>query len=244
MADRNRKPKSAVAGNEGSKPDGNATGFESDTGATGNNASEAGSAGSEQGLANGTGATGGNTGDNGGNATGPTGSATDAGTFPGTAAPKRRGRPPKLDADGNRVNQSKSAPKASAQLGVSKFVPNDRKKAMDNIQSLHGFAAIITKQPVFALTPEECASMSSAICDVADYHEINLFGGFGPYGLYANLAVVLYMVYAPRMATLAMKKAKPVTAPPPIETVGGAANNPEAFAEMVGTMDFSNDLAN
>lgn len=220
-----------------------AGGFDANSGTIGNAANETGNAGNA-GTATGSEPASGATIDNGGNTASEAGSNPEpasAGTFPGSAAPKRRGRPPKLDADGNRINAPKSGTTTTAQLGVKGFKPNDRTKAMQSIQSLHGMAAMLTKQPVFALQPEEAAAMSNALCDVCDYHQIDLFGGFGPYALYAQLAIVLYGVYMPRIAILGMKKAKPVNAnPSPIETVGEAAN-PSIYPET-GSMDFSSDV--
>lgn len=182
---------------------------------------------------------------------GPTGGPNNAaGTAPETLVRKRRGRKPlPRDAAGNiiraegeaEIKASSGAPgkaKENLDLGKAKaFVVNDRKAVLNNVQGLHMLLAIATKQPVFALNEQESAGMTKALCDVLDYHRINITDVTGPWGLYAALAFTAFSVYKPRVDAIRfakMKSAEPAARP--------ATAMDAEFSVPSGGMDFSGDL--
>lgn len=115
-------------------------------------------------------------------------------------------------------------------------VKNDRAKVRANIAGLHAMAAVLTKQPILVLSDKEADALTTAVCDVADYHGMNLITAGGAFGLYAALATTGYMVYVPKFLQIkynkAAEKAKPAN---PGET--GKEQQSQA-----GTMDFSADV--
>lgn len=154
---------------------------------------------------------------------------------------KADGTPRKRRAKGYRNNPeytgtNTSAGKEGGTEGLA--VKNDRVKVRTNIEGMHMIAAVLTKQPIMILKPEEAEKLTDAVCDVADYHQINLIGVGGPTMLYATLATTMYAIYAPRMQYIkhmkASDEAKPIN---PGEYTGEA----ETQQRRAGTMDYSAD---
>jgi hypothetical protein len=127
---------------------------------------------------------------------------------------KRRGRPAlPRDASGNIIRDGSSAANASgggnasraadapkgAKLDLGKFKPNDRPGVRQQIQGMHAAVATLTKQPVFLLQDIEAESLTKALCDVLDYHEINLTEAGGAGALYLALGLTVFGIYKPRL---------------------------------------------
>lgn len=200
----------------------------------------AGSEGSGEPGSGSNGATGGGLGDGIGNVAGST--APDPG-----APKKRRGRPRLTDEEraaraadrGSTANAPNTGGKEGVDLGFKK---NDRKKVEANIAGIHMMAAILTKQPILQLRPQEGKALSDAICDVADYHNWSLDGQGGPFVLYATLLTTVYGIYVPRI--VAIKAAREG------DTVVDFAEAPATPGEAkskaqngAGKMDFSGDIS-
>lgn len=169
---------------------------------------------------------------------GDAGAAREPESSAASVTPKRRrGRQPyPRDAAGNIIRPANTGTKDG--LGVTGTKLNDRAKVRQQIQGIHFAVAMLTKQPVFALHDEEAINLTNALCDVLDYHEINLTATGGQYGLYLSLIITVYSVYAPRVSIIkngdkivgmASKPATPEEAKP--------GNAPK------GAMDFSADVS-
>lgn len=117
-------------------------------------------------------------------------------------------------------------------------VRNDRKAVSNNIQALHGVVAVLTHQPIMNLTSDEGDAMSSALCAVLDHHNIDLMKAGGALGLYATLAMTVYMVEAPRLKALRAGATKTI-APSGLATK--PANGFDA-SQTQRPMDFTADL--
>lgn len=153
-------------------------------------------------------------GSTGSEASGNDGTASNGARDPNTVAasgPKKRGRKPlPRDASGNIIRAPGTADAAGnprdasnkAGLGLG-FKPNDRPKIRQQIQGMHAAAAMLTKQPVFMLADVEAVALTDALCDVCDYHEMNLSDAGGPYGLYIALAITAFGIYKPRFDIIA-----------------------------------------
>lgn len=191
-------------------------------------------------ASNGTGetVTSGGTGNGAGNApTSDTGAAREPESNAPAAGPKRRGRKPyPRDAAGNVIRPENAGTRSG--VGVTSKL-NDRAKVRQQIQGIHFAVAVLTKQPVFALNDEESIALTNSLCDVLDYHEINLTGAGGQYGLYLSLIITVYGVYAPRVAII--KNGDKI--------VGMTHNRPatpgdaKESAATKGAMDFSGDVS-
>lgn len=157
-------------------------------------------------------------------------------------AKKRRGRQPwPRDSEGNIIRPAVSEAGGTTQKKagvVVGFKLNNRVQVFSNIHTMHAVVATLTKQPIFLLTPEEAKSMTEALCDVLDYHKVNITDGVGPWGLYIQLAAVVFATYKPRMD--ALKKARNAQHIEGDATVSATPGD-HAFAGM-GPMDFSADL--
>jgi hypothetical protein len=117
------------------------------------------------------------------------------------------------------------------------FKPNDRKAVGNNIQALHAVAATLTKQPVFLLQPQEGAMLTESLCNVLDYHKINITEtAAGPLGLYMALGATAFAIYGPRLAYL-KKSRQQIEQPSAPPTPEDAAITPNT-----GTVDFSGDI--
>lgn len=181
----------------------------------------------------------------GANATGGnTGGGTDSGIGDAIPAKKRRGRQPlPRDAAGNIIRPAADPDAASnkgrkAGLGVG-FVKNDRAVVLNNIQAIHTGVALLAKQPVFMLSPQEATALTSSLCDVLDYHHINICGAGGPYGLYAALLITAVSIYKPRLDVVSGRAtivgvSSPTAPATPNEADARAAEQPKT-----GMMDFS-----
>ncbi len=120
-------------------------------------------------------------------------------------------------------------------------IKNDRAKVKTNIAGLHAMAAVLTKQPILSLNDNEASALTNSLCDVADYHGINLITAGGAFGLYASLATCCYMIYIPRIVSIKETK-KAVTSnnegpPMPGEARASAMNG-------AGVMNYGNDVSN
>jgi len=133
---------------------------------------------------------------------------------------KSRGRQPyPRDAEGNiiRPDGSKSPGNKKEKLVLGGFKPNDRAAFRGNVQGLHAAAAAFTRQPVFALTPQEADALTKATCDVLDYHKINATDAAGAMGLYVTLIAVSFAIYQPRVMYLRSQRAQNVSATAPAD---------------------------
>lgn len=174
------------------------------------------------------------------------GGARDPNTV-AASGPKKRGRKPlPRDAAGNIIRAPGTANAAGnprdasnkAGLGVG-FKPNDRPKIRQQIQGMHAAAAMLTKQPVFMLHDTEAVALTDALCDVCDYHEMNLSDAGGPYGLYIALAITAFGIYKPRFDIIA-SGGKIVG----VATAAAPTSEGEATQQRQnggGMMDFSSD---
>ena len=138
-----------------------------------------------------------------GDASAASGSARDADSLAGSPGPKKRGRKPlPRDASGNIIRDgSDPATNAGNKAGMdlNGFRVNDRGKVRQQIQGIHAAVAILTKQSVFALADAEAVQLTNALCDVLDYHRINLTEAGGHYGMYMTLIITVFGVYKPRI---------------------------------------------
>lgn len=166
--------------------------------------------------------------------------ARDASEFAGEPGPKKRGRKPlPRDEHGNIIRDgSARATNAGVKAGMALngFVPNNRAKVRQQIQGIHTAVSVITKQPVFMLSPPEAEALTNSLCDVLDYHEISLEKSGGPYGLYMTLIVTAFGIYKPRLSAIkngGQAREKPIAKP---STPG------EVMPAPKGMMDFSGDL--
>lgn len=156
---------------------------------------------------------------------------------------KPDGTPRKRRAGGGR----KPADAASTATGTSTnksgkeglAVKNDKAAVKQNILGLHAMAAVLTRQPILALQEKEGEALSSALCDVADYHGINILQTGGAFGLYASLCTVSYMIYIPRIQAIKAKRAGIETEP---ERPANPGDTREEAVNKAGTMDFSGDV--
>lgn len=175
-------------------------------------------------------------------------------------APKKRGRKAyPRDAAGNIIRPTGNAssdaasdpseragkPRAQNQnkgvdLNAKAFVPNDRRKVRAQIQGMHQAIAMLVKAPIFLLNDFEADALTTSLCDVLDYHKVNLTDVTGAGGLYVALGLTVFSIYKPRMDMLAkgytgleIKQEKPAAPATPFE-----AN----IKPAKGGMDFSQDL--
>lgn len=165
--------------------------------------------------------------------------ARDADSIAGKPVVKKRGRKPlPRDAAGNIIRDATEPGSGTkkAQLGLGAFVPNDRQKVRQNIQGMHGAVAVLTNQPVFALVDQEAIALTNALCDVLDYHQMNITEVGGVYGLYVTLAITVFGIYKPRVDIL-LSGDKVVGVAPSAPTTEG-----EAKFRASGMMDFGNDV--
>lgn len=155
--------------------------------------------------------------------------------------PKKRGRQPyPRDDAGNIIRPDGStgpAPKSggtkSPQLGVG-FTLNNRPRVREQIQGIHTAVATLTKQPVFMLSNQEADSLTNALCDVLDFHKINLTQSSGVGGLYLVLAVTVFGVYKPKLDSI--RKGEPIIDAASPSTPGEMRRSP-------GKIDLSGDIA-
>jgi len=131
------------------------------------------------------------------------------------AVRKKRGRPPKSDAEPAGNVAADPAKKAKSKLYMKDgFRGNNREMLRQNIQGIHAVVATLTNQPVFALTEMQADSLTNSLCDVPDYHKINITDRYGVGAMYLTLAVTLYQVYWPMIKFIMSMKKKPnATAP-------------------------------
>lgn len=183
------------------------------------------------------------------NGTGTTNATRDATAIP-PAEKKRDGRGrPKLprdefgniirDAAGTGTGTGPAAQKGKSKAGMAVgFTPNDRTQVFQQIHGLHGAAALLTKQPVMMLSPDEAQALTKALCDVLDSHEINLTQAGGRGGLYVALALTVYSIYAPRLKAIKQNASMRNVSPPKATSVSEATTEvtPNGFA-----MDFTAD---
>lgn len=169
------------------------------------------------------------------------------------ATKSRRGRPSlPRDAAGNIIRDSSAidatgtgtgaAPNAKARkqkgVAVNEYKANDRDQIFANIHGIHAAAAMLTKQPILLLQPEEALGLTKALCDVLDAHQINITDKGGRAGLYVSLALTAYGIYAPRLKAI-KQGGGPINITPPRPTSTSEAAN------AVGgglKMDFTADV--
>jgi hypothetical protein len=133
----------------------------------------------------------------------------DPNDYLGTAK-RRKGRQPyPRDENGNIIRPTEgtgpgegTGSKTSAKVSV-KFNPNNRDALRGSIQGMHAMAATLTSQPVFLLSDAKASELTDRLCDVLDYHKINITGDGGPWGLYLALALCGYGIYSPMLNSLA-----------------------------------------
>lgn len=158
---------------------------------------------------------------------------------------KKRGRKAfPRDAAGNIIRPAGSASASGANksqqagMDLNGFILNDRPKVRQQIQGMHAAAAMLTRQQVFMLMDSEAIALTDALCDVCDYHRINLTEKGGPYGLYIALAIVAFGIYKPRIDIIISGG----------EVVGVAPTKPtdenevKQRAQGNGMMNFANDI--
>ncbi len=127
-----------------------------------------------------------------------------------------------------------SAPNAGGANGLA--VKNDRAKVRQNIAGLHAMAATLTRQPLLMLTDKEADALTGSLCDVCDYHGVDLMATGGAFGLYASLATCCYMIYVPRVVAIKAQRTAISEEPPkPGEARASAMNG-------AGKMDFTKDV--
>lgn len=204
-------------------------------GATGTTGNGAGGAPSEAGTTVNTG--GKDNGANGGART-PEIDAADTG-------PKKRGRKPlPRDAAGNIIRDATSAANKGGQAGLAlgAFKPNDREKIRQQIQGMHMAVSVLTGQPAFMLTTQEATALTAALCDVCDYHHMNLTDAGGPYGLYLALIITVFGIYKPRVDIILSGATVVGMDTSTIPADEGEARNRQQ-EKKAGMMDFSGDVA-
>ena len=119
------------------------------------------------------------------------------------------------------------------------FTPNNRPKIKEQIQGIHAAIATLAKQPVFLLNDQEGSALTNALCDVCDYHHINLTSAGGVYSLYLVLVITAFSIYKPRIDfIIASENATNITPTAP-------ANPADATNRQRrnGGIDFSADIA-
>lgn len=150
----------------------------------------------------------------------------------GTPRKRRPGGGRKPSSATDATGASSTDKGAKDRLGIK----NDRAKVEKNIAGLHAMAAVLTKQPIMNLKAEEATALTNSLCDVADYHNFDLMGAGGAFGMYASLATTAYMIYVPRFLLIkynkAAEQARPVTP--------GEAR--EEATTRAGKMDFTSDV--
>lgn len=167
---------------------------------------------------------------------------TDSGADAAPLGFTAKGAPRKRRAGAGRKPGSASGTGTNTNAGRKEgLVVNDREKVRNNIAGLHAMAAILTKQPLLNLNEKEAELLSNSVCDVADYHGMNLITAGGAFSLYASLCTACYMIYMPRIIQIKMKRAG----------IGGGEEAPETPGEAreratreAWKMDFSQDIAN
>lgn len=180
------------------------------------------------------------------NGTGSESGGTEGvGSFGASEPPpkKRRGRKPfPRDAEGNIIRPAAGTGNSSNKSNGERVdIKNDRVKVKMNIAGLHAMAAVLTKQPILNLQDNEATMLTNSLCDVADYHNINLIGAGGAFALYASLATTAYMIYVPR--AIAIKQARAADDAKPANP-GDYREETSNRAKSNGfRMDFSNDTA-
>lgn len=160
-------------------------------------------------------------------------------------ATKRRGRKPlPRDANGNIIRTAGAAQGGTAtkgKLAVS-FNPNDRDKVRQQIQGIHAAAATLTRQPLFLLSDMEANGLTDSLCDVLDYHNINLTEKGGAGGLYLALGLTVFGIYKPRLDAIRKGVGTQINATP------AKPSNPADAATVVSgggrMMDFTSDIDN
>lgn len=116
---------------------------------------------------------------------------------------KADGTPRKRRPKGYRGTADSGTASATDQRGKARLaVVNDREKVKQNIGGLHLMAAMLLKQNILILQENEARSLANALCDVADYHNYDILGVGGAFGLYVSLASVAYAIYVPRMIAI------------------------------------------
>lgn len=177
---------------------------------------------------------------------------------------RRRGRPAlPRDANGNIIRDgSASGPSASAagqgtgsqskKLAV-KFTPNNRDQVRQQIAGMHQAVSMLTRQPVFMLSNPEADALTKSLCDVLDYHNINLTEKGGAAGLYVALGLTVFSIYKPRLDFIkngggTVIEARPTAAASPGDAVFANANKVDLSADTdadkapKGSLDFSGDI--
>lgn len=163
--------------------------------------------------------------------------------FTGPVEKRRRGRQPyPRDENGNIIRPDGSigaAPKSQKQprLDVNEFTKNDRASIASQIQGIHAAVATLTRQPVFLLKDQEGKQLSSALCDVLDYHKINLSEVGGAGALYLALGLTVFGIYKPRMDYIRTGGQQTVEA-----TASEPTSKGEASMRQTGKMDFTADV--
>lgn len=163
-----------------------------------------------------------------------------------SAAPvvKKRGRKPfPRDAAGNIIRDASAASSGTNQsrkagLDLDGFILNDRPKVRQQIQGMHAAAAMLTKQPVFMLHDTEAIALTDALCDVCDYHKMNLTQKGGVYGLYIALAMTMFGIYKPRIDIILSGGQIVGVAP----TAATNENEAKQRSQGNGMMNFADDI--
>lgn len=126
--------------------------------------------------------------------------------------------------------------KADKKLALD-FKPNERPKVFLNIHGMHQAAAMLAKQPILLLNEAEAKALTDSLCDVLDYHKINITDVTGPWALYVGLGLTCFALYQPRI--LAIKRGGQQ-----IESPTAPATPAEAEFRAAGMrpMDFTGDL--
>lgn len=231
MANRNSKPASANSGDAGTP------GQQPSDGSDANDTS--GTAGRDTDAAGQSGTGGPDSGPSPASGTaGQDGKPIDPAAAAPGPGPKRRGRPPGSGAGPRPANSAGT--QTGARIPLGGFRPNDRAKVRTQIDGLHGIFAVMSGIPQMALSPDEANALTVALCDVCDYHKINLTESAGPYGLYIALALAVYKIEFPRIVGfVAFRKMKSANKKP-----AESAAHPTSPGEMpqTGTVDFSGDI--
>lgn len=156
-------------------------------------------------------------------------------------AKKRRGRKPyPRDAAGNPIRPDPATAASSNKSGKEGLaVKNDKAAVKQNILGLHAMAAVLTRQPILALKENEGEALANSLCDVADYHGINILQTGGAFGLYASLCTVGYMIYVPRFKAIKDNRAGLTNEQERTATPGEARDD---AIKRAGTMNFDGDI--
>lgn len=134
----------------------------------------------------------------------------------GGAEPKRRrGRPPK-----------------SATAAQPERLGLDAATLAPKIQGLHAMLAVLTKQPVFAISEVEAQMLAASLADVSKHYDIS--ANSKTMSL-VSLVAVAGMIYVPRVVALAPKpKVRSAVAPAMPENI--------VPTPQKGSYDFSSDV--